>query len=55
MIREYNDASPVMIEIALERLIERGEVVLLDNPTYEQRLRIMEKIDEEIHRLNNPK
>lgn len=54
MIREYNDASPVMIEIALERLIERGEVVLLDNPTYEQRLRIMEKIDEEIHRLNNP-
>lgn len=54
MIREYNDASPVMIEIALERLIERGEVVSLDNPTYEQRLRIMEKIDEEIHRLNNP-
>lgn len=54
MKREYNDASPVMIEITLERLIERGEVVLLDNPTYEQRLRIMEKIDEEIHRLNNP-
>lgn len=54
MKREYNDASPVMIEITLERLIERGDVVLLDNPTYEQRLRIMEKIDEEIHRLNNP-
>lgn len=50
MIREYNDASPVMIEIALERLIERGEVVLLDNPTYEQKLHIMEKVNEEIYK-----
>lgn len=51
----YNDASQAMIEVALERLIERGEVVLPDNPTYEEKLRIMKKVDEEIYKLNNPK
>lgn len=51
----YKDADPVMIAVALERLVERGEVVLPDNPTYEQNLHIMEKVNEEIYKLNNPK
>lgn len=54
-MKQATDASQVMIEIALERLIERGEVVLPDNPTYEQKLRIMKKVNEEIYKLNNPK
>lgn len=54
-MKQAIDASKVMIEIALQRLIERGEVVLPDNPTYEQKLHIMEKVNEEIYKLNNPK
>lgn len=47
------DASPAMIEIALERLIERGEVVIHGDMSCDEMLRIMPKVYEEINQLNN--
>lgn len=47
-----NDLSPVMIELLLERLVDRGEIILPENPTCNDKLRIMLKVEEEVNRIN---
>lgn len=50
--RIHYDPSPVMVEMAIERLLERGEISLRDGLSFDEILQNHAKVDAEIERIN---